>query len=304
MNKTGLSVSALAATLLLAAVSATPGAAPSSPSGRGPAGLPQGKPGAADLDRWEGQLTLPAHIAARLDWARRSFVPSGYRKLEGLARAKASAIAAGRDFAALAKETAADRVFSAAGISGMDASEAAFLVLAMATNDMDDDLRMIMAEIKAANAAKKKLRDLIGELNDWISETMDKAGGHAKSSDIDNSGIAGKTPATSAKTRPAKVPPIRSASLRKASSPVIRLEYVKAPDIRPLPPRDPDVPVSTLKALLDESKAQLDGLNELSEMTAMRLQTTLERRSKFVETLSQMMKKSSTTQDILIQNIK
>jgi len=304
MNKIGLSVSVLAAALVLAAVSPTPGAAPSSPTKTGPAGLPQSNPGKADLARWEQQLPLPPHVTARLDWARRSFVASGYRKLESLARAKASAIAAGKDFASLEKETASDRVFSAAGISGMDASEAAFLVLAMATKDMDEDLRMIMAEIKAANAAKQKLRDQIKDLNKWISEAMGAAGDHHKSSDIDNTS-SGKPAATAARTQqPAKVPLIRSASLQTASSPVIRLEYVKAPTIRPLPPRNSDVSVSSLKSLLDEVKGRLDGLNELSEMTSLRLQMTMERRSKFISTLSQMMKKTSTTQDILVQNIK
>lgn len=286
MNKVGLSVSVLAATFFLAA------------------GLPQTDPSEADLARWDRQLTLPPHVAARLDWARRSFVPSGYRKLESLARAKASAIAAGKDFATLEKETASDRIFSAAGISGMDASEAAFLVLAMATKDMDDDLRMIMAEIKATNAAKRKLRDQIKDLNKWISEAMGESGDRPKSSDIDNTKVSGKPPATAVRTQPAKVPPVRSASLQKASSPVIRLEYVKAPTIRPLPPRNSDVAVSILKSLLDEIRDQLDGLNELSEMTSLRLQMTMDRRSKFISTLSQMMKKTSTTQDILVQNIK
>jgi hypothetical protein len=303
MNKAGLSVSVLAAAFLLAAVSPAPGAAPSSLSKTG-AGLPQSRLSEADLTRWDKQLTLPLHVSARLDWARRSFVPSGYQKLESLAHAKASAIAAGKDFATLEKETALDRIFSAAGISGMDASEAAFLVLAMATKDMDDDLRMIMAEIKAANAAKQKLRDQIKDLNDWISEAMGKAGDPSKSSDIDNNKVSGKPPATAARTQSVKVPPIRSASLQKASSPVIHLEYVKAPTIRPLPPRNSDVSVSSLKALLDEDKDQLDGLNELSEMTTLRLQMTMDRRSKFISTLSQMMKKTSTTQDTLVQNIK
>jgi hypothetical protein len=292
MNKAGLSISVLAAVFLLAAVSP------------GPAGLPQSDPGEADLARWDKQLTLPPHVAARLDWARRSLVPSGYQKLERLARAKASAIAAGKDLATLEKETASDRIFSAAGISGMDASEAAFLVLAMATKDMDDDLRMIMAEIKATNAAKRKLRDQIKDLNKWISEAMGEPGGRPKSSDIDNTKVSGKPPATAARTQPAKVPPIRSASLQTASSPVIRLEYVKAPAIRPLPPRNSDVAVSILKSLLDEIKDQLDGLNELSETTSLRLQMTMDRRSKFISALSQMMKKTSTTQDILVQNIK
>lgn len=305
MKKANLVISVLTAAFLLAAVAPAPGAAPSSRSKPGPAGLPQSNPSEADLARWDKQLTLPPHVAARLDWARRSFVPSGYRKLESLAHAKASSIAAGKDFATMEKETALDRVFSAAGITGMDASEAAFLVLAMATKDMDDDLRMIMAEIKAANAAKQKLRDQIKDLNKWISEAMGEAGDHRESSDIDNTN-SGKPAATAVRTQqPAKVPPpIRSASLQTVTSPVIRLEYVKAPTIRPLPPRNSDVSVSSLKSHLDDIKSQLDGLNELSEMTSLRLQMTMDRRSKFISTLSQMMKKTSTTQDVLVQNIK
>ncbi len=62
--------------------------------------------------------------------------------------------------------------------------------------------------------------------------------------------------------------------------------------------------MSSLKALLDENKDRLDSLNELSEMTMLRLQKTMDRRSKFISTLSQMMKKTSTTQDTLVQNIK
>jgi hypothetical protein len=55
----------------------------------------------------------------------------------------------------------------------------------------------------------------------------------------------------------------------------------------------------------DSAKSQqLDGMNEMSEMTSLRLQMTMDRRSKFISTLSQMMKKISTTQDTLVQNMK
>jgi hypothetical protein len=53
-----------------------------------------------------------------------------------------------------------------------------------------------------------------------------------------------------------------------------------------------------------ELRNRLDGMNEMSEMTSLRLQMTMDRRSKFISTLSQIMKKISTTQDILVQNIK
>jgi len=59
-----------------------------------------------------------------------------------------------------------------------------------------------------------------------------------------------------------------------------------------------------LTDLYDALRSNLDGINELSEMTSLRLQMTMDRRSKFISTLSQMMKKISTTQDTLVQNIK
>ena len=49
---------------------------------------------------------------------------------------------------------------------------------------------------------------------------------------------------------------------------------------------------------------KLNGMNEMSEMTSLRLQMTMDRRSKFISSLSNIMKKISTTQDILVQNIK
>jgi hypothetical protein len=62
--------------------------------------------------------------------------------------------------------------------------------------------------------------------------------------------------------------------------------------------------IEPAKSLLDDLKGRLDGMNEMSEMTSLRLQMTMDRRSKFISTLSQMMKKVSTTQDTLVQNIK
>ena len=50
--------------------------------------------------------------------------------------------------------------------------EFVFIALVEATKDMDDDIRQIMQEIKTMTAAKKKLRELIKELNNWISQEM------------------------------------------------------------------------------------------------------------------------------------
>lgn len=66
-----------------------------------------------------------------------------------------------------------------------------------------------------------------------------------------------------------------------------------------------DVPnVEDLRALIEQLWRREAVMNELSKMTSLRLQMTMDRRSKFISTLSNIMKKISTTQDKLIQNIK
>jgi len=45
-------------------------------------------------------------------------------------------------------------------------------------------------------------------------------------------------------------------------------------------------------------------MNEMSEMTSLRLQMTMDRRSKFIATISNIMKKISTTEKTLLKNIK
>ena len=265
----------------------------------GPGGSNPGK----RLGAWEKQLVLPPQIFSRLTWAERRLQPSGLRKLETMARALAPKIATGDDFDSLRAQAEREVAASFARLSQMDIAEAAFIVMIMATKDMDDDIRMIMVEIKAMNAAKQKLRELTKELNGWISQEMSK---HPGSEDIDNEKVAGsKTKASAARpTAKATAPPLRRITLDTKTSPVIHLEYVKAPTIPPLPPRNPGLTVSGLKSMLDDLKGKLDSMNEMSEMTSLRLQMTMDRRSKFIETLSNIMKKIGTTQETLVQNIK
>lgn len=254
----------------------------------GPGGSNPGK----RLGAWEKQLVLPPQIFSRLTWAERRLQPSGLRKLETMARALAPRIAAGDDFDSLRIQAEGEVAASFARLSQMDIAEAAFIVMIMATKDMDDDIHMIMVEIKAMNAAKQKLRELIKELNGWISQEMSK---HPGSEDIDNERVAGsKTTAY----------PLRRITLETKTSPVLHLEYVKTPVIPPLPPRNPGLTVSVLKLLLDDLKGKLDGMNEMSEMTSLRLQMTMDRRSKIIQTLSNIIKKIGTTQETLVQNIK
>ncbi len=51
-------------------------------------------------------------------------------------------------------------------------------------------------------------------------------------------------------------------------------------------------------------KNDLDSMNEMSEMTSMRLQMAMDRRSKFVEALTNVLKKIEETDSTIIQSIK
>jgi len=51
-------------------------------------------------------------------------------------------------------------------------------------------------------------------------------------------------------------------------------------------------------------KSRLDSMNEMSEMTSMRLQMAMDRRSKFIEALSNILKKIDETQNSIIKNMK
>ena len=51
-------------------------------------------------------------------------------------------------------------------------------------------------------------------------------------------------------------------------------------------------------------KSNLDSMSELCEMESLRLQMAMDRRSKFMSTLSNLMKKIASTEDTLVQNLK
>jgi len=62
--------------------------------------------------------------------------------------------------------------------------------------------------------------------------------------------------------------------------------------------------ISQLKGIQQDLQGDLDSMNEMSEMTSMRLQMAMDRRSKFVETLSNVLKKIDETSDAIVQNMK
>jgi hypothetical protein len=88
----------------------------------------------------------------------------------------------------------------------------------------------------------------------------------------------------------AKLPP--RTDFRKLAEADVRRNFPHAS------PQQTDVLVFTLL------KQTADGMSDVSEMTSMRLQMAMDRRSKFIETLSNVMKSVDETNDSVISNLK
>lgn len=137
--------------------------------------------------------------------------------------------------------------------SDADAEALAFLVLMEASRDSESDLKSIMEETKAANAAKAKQRTAL------------QASGSSKAGIQDDSRV----------------------SIQNTSRPLTR----------PVPPRAVD-------SIQDDSRNRLDSTSELGEMASLRLQMAMDRRSKMMEALSNLMKKQSDTSSSIVSNLK
>ena len=177
-----------------------------------------------------------------------------------------------------------DRALSNMGVGG-DIGCMAFTVLMQATKDMDNDLKMIMVEVKAMTAAKQKLREIIAKVNKDVASNAGQTNGRPP--------LNFQTGMGSQKAyHQAHMPfadPESEGGVKFIPTDLFRGEIVD---------------VSQLVAVQADLKGQLDCMNEMSELTSLRLQMTVDRRSKIITTLSNIMKKISSTQDAVVQNIK
>ncbi len=171
--------------------------------------------------------------------------------------------------------------------SGSGDIESLILVVMMqATKDADEDIRMIMEEVKSVIAAKRKLRQLVCKVRRDISDN--RGGERAKRQLKFYSN--GMTSELAYHRVPLAVPDCASPGGVKFVSTDLHKGTIDD--------------VAQLESILEDLQAKLDGMNEMSEMTSLRLQIMMDRRSKFLSTLSNIMKKISETQDTLVQNLK
>jgi antitoxin ParD1/3/4 len=176
-----------------------------------------------------------------------------------------------------------EKVFNTLGsFNGSDIEAMAFIVLMQATRDAEEDLKEIMNEMKAMNAAKKKLRELQKKVKCDIANSAGQP-----QPIFDPKGMGSERAYHHA--------------LLAVSDPCSEsgVNFIKTDLFKGRIGE-----VSILEFIRDDLRDKLDSLSELGEMESLRLQMMMDRRSKAMSTLSNIMKKMSDTSQSIIQNLK
>lgn len=155
-------------------------------------------------------------------------------------------------------------------MQGADIEAMVFLVLMQAGKSAQEDLKAIMANVKSINQQKKEFREANEKLNTGNTVTRLQ---------LDSFNLLlVKERRTIVKADSTKI-----ARARVNTSPVAKTELDKT---------------------RMQIKSKLDSLSEMGEMESLRLQMYIDRMSKMMSTLSNLMKKISDTQNAIIQNLK
>ena len=148
-----------------------------------------------------------------------------------------------------------------------------------------EDVKAIIAALKAVNAAKKEMRDLISKMNTDAATNAGRTDGDVP---LDFSqGLGSEETYHNARI---PVPDPGAAN------------YVTLVTSDLWPQRI--TTVDELHAIIDKAKGDLDSMSEMGEMESLRLQMAMDRMSKMMSTLSNLLKKISDTSTSIIQNLK
>jgi len=175
-----------------------------------------------------------------------------------------------------------ERVLAPAGV---DISGLASLVMMEAAQDAEDDLKRIMNQIRSGTSAKRQLWEVICKVANDIAENTGREQGSPLSF---GGGGLGSEEAYHHAPLPTPSPSCDGG---------VRIIVT---DLQP----GAITEVGQLQSIREVLEGKLDSMSEMSEMTSLRLQMAMDRRSKFIETLSNIMKKISSTQETLVQNLK
>jgi putative addiction module CopG family antidote len=167
-------------------------------------------------------------------------------------------------------------------IGGSDIMVLVLIVMMEAAKSAEEDLREILKSVKAINAAKSAQGDLIAKIGYDIAEN------------------AGQ--------RDCK-PPLKFAARGVGSETGYHRMPVPHPDpgssnsVRRVPTNMHKGPIKDV-GVLHAIQYELNSMSEMSEMESLRLQMAIDRFSKVMSALSNVLKKISDTQSAIITNLK
>jgi putative addiction module CopG family antidote len=229
------------------------------------------------------EVELPAELA---EFVRRKVAEGHYRSADSVVRAALEWFSSrDRLLASTAARSAQATWQVLEDLDGTDIEEVAFQVLMEAAKSANEDLQSIMAHVKAINAAKSSLRQLISKVARDISANL---GQRERRPPLDLSRGMGSARAY----HHCRVPHPDPETPGGVQFLITDLWAGRLED------------VSHLKAIRDELDARLDSLGELTDMTSIRLQMLMERRTRVLATLSNLLKKMSDTEQAISQNLK
>lgn len=154
-----------------------------------------------------------------------------------------------------------------------DITALVLLVMMEASKSAQEDLKAIMAGIKAMHEKKKALRETLNHLKKKKSEKK----------------TLSREAYDSLKKVLANADPDSAKKLHATPQPVKPSRTITAAE---------------LNELIDEYRDKLDSMNEMGEMQSLRLQMLMDRMNKMMTALANMLKKIGDTQSQVISNLK
>lgn len=195
--------------------------------------------------------------------------------------------------AAVAAVKAAYEQEGIGAVGDADIEALAFLVLMQAAHSAQEDLKAIMAQVKAINASREGVRQMLDRLERDLAK---------------NQGLSPDAPVKPAPDGCLKLG-VECATLAGPVGDDVDAEFASA-----LVRKAYDGAVgkgvftkADLDSAVDKAKGKLDSMSEMGEMGEMeslRLQMAMDRMSKMMSTLSNLLKKISDTSNEIVQNLK
>ena len=170
--------------------------------------------------------------------------------------------------------------------SVQDIQATAFVVMMEAAKSAREDLKAIIASVEAVNAAKRHQRELLAKINRDVIEAVvaDAEGREVEFSPLGLGEKCGYEQVQLAIPDPESPGRVRFAVVSLVDGAVTSRHH--------------------LEAAKEVVQGILDSMSELGEMESLRLQMAMERQSKMMETTSNLLKRTSETNQTITQNIK